>query len=81
MSQKCHVTHEMNDSGCCEPDGDEDGDELCESNGRRSFEDVEVLEDVGDGHEAESPQEPEPDPRPVQVDGDERGRDREVVDE
>ena len=45
------------------------------------LEDVEVLEDVWDGHEPHGTQESEADPSSVEVDRDKGGRDGEVVDE
>ena len=45
------------------------------------FQYIEILEDIRNCHQSESPQEPESDPCPVQVDGDEGGRDGEVVNE
>ena len=45
------------------------------------LEDVEVLQDVRDGHQPECAEEPQPDPGAVQVDRDEGGRDGEVVHE
>ena len=53
------MTHQVDDSCGREPDRDEDGDELCESDGRGRLEDVEVLQDVGDGHQAEGAEEAE----------------------
>ena len=45
------------------------------------LEDVEVLQDVRDGHQSEGAEEPQSDPGAVQVDRDEGGRDGEVVHE
>ena len=53
------LTHQVNDAGCREPDRDEDGDELCQPDGCGGLEDVEVLEDVGDGHQAQGAEEPQ----------------------
>ena len=55
------------------------GEDTHVPDGSGGFEDVEVLEDVGDGHEPHGAEESEADPGSVQVDGDERGRDGEVV--
>ena len=49
--------------------------------GSGGLEDVEVLEDVWDGHEPHGAQESEADPSSVEVDRDKGGRDGEVVDE
>ena len=49
--------------------------------GSGGLEDVEVLEDVWDGHEPHGTQESEADPSSVEVDRDKGGRDGEVVDE
>ena len=49
--------------------------------GGGGLEDVEVLEDVWDGHEPHGAQESEADPSSVEVDRDKGGRDGEVVDE
>ena len=48
---------------------------------RAGFENVEILQDVRDGHQSQSSQEPQSYPGPVQVDGDKGGRDGEVVNE
>ena len=45
------------------------------------FENVEILQDIRDGHQSQSSEEPQSYPGPVQVDGDEGGRDGEVVNE
>ena len=46
------LTHQMNDSGSRQPDGDENGDELCQSDRTRRLEDVEILQNVRHRHEA-----------------------------
>lgn len=48
----------MNDAGGRQPHGDEYGHELGEPYGARRFEDVEVLEDVGDRHQSQRTEEP-----------------------
>ena len=45
------------------------------------LENVEILQDVGNTHQSHRSQEPQAYPGPVQVDGDEGGRDGEVVHE
>ena len=49
---KGKLTHQMNDSGSRQPDGDENGDELCQSDRTRRLEDVEILQNVRHRHEA-----------------------------
>lgn len=53
------VTHQMDDTGCRQPHGDEDGDELSESYRTGGLEDVEVLQDIWHSHQSQSSQEPE----------------------
>lgn len=50
----------MDDPGRREPDGDEDGDQLGQSDGGRRLEDVQVLENVRNSHKAEGTEKPEP---------------------
>lgn len=44
----------MNKPGTGEPDADEGRDELAQSDAVRRLEDVQVLKDIGDGHESKS---------------------------
>ena len=102
MDLASFLTHQVYDAGGGEPHGDEDGDELRQPDRGGRLENVQILEDVGHGHQAEGAEKAEAwlglynrcihdtrkdrsfsltDPRPVQVDGDERGRNGEVVDE
>lgn len=71
----------MNDASSGEPDGDEYGDELGETNGARCLQNVEVLEDVGNRHQSQGSEESQPDPRPIEIDRDERRWYRKVVHE
>ena len=52
-------THQVNDPRGCEPHRYEYGDELGQPDGGGRLEDVEVLEDVGHGHQAEGAEEAE----------------------
>ena len=62
-----------------EPDRDEEGEELGQSDGGGRLEDVEVLEDVGNTHQPHGSQEPQAYPGPVKVDGDKGGGNGEVI--
>ena len=42
----------MDESSPCEPDADERGHQLAESDAVRRFEDVQVLEDIGNRHQS-----------------------------
>ena len=80
MIRDC-VPHQVHHPGASEPDRDEEGEELGESDGGGGLEDVEVLEDVRDTHQSHGPQEPQPDPGAVQVDRDKGWRNSEVIHE
>ena len=71
----------MNNSSTSEPDRHEERDELGESDGGGRLENVEILQDIRHTHQSHSSEEPQSYPGPVQVDGDEGGRDGEVVNE
>ena len=47
----------MNDASSCQPDRDEDGDQLREANAGRRLQDVEILQDVRHSHEPERSEE------------------------
>lgn len=57
----------MNDASSGQPDGDEDGYELGETNRTRCLQNVEVLEDVRDRHQSQGSEEPQSDPRPIEI--------------
>ena len=71
----------MDDAGAGQARGDEDGEQLGEPNGGRGLQDVQILQDVGHGHQPQGTQEAQPDPVALQVDGHEAGRNGEEVDE
>ena len=75
------VLQEVNNPSPSKPDRDEERDQLGQSDGGRSFENVEILQDVGNTHQSHRSQEPQSYPGPVQVDGDKGWRDGEVVNE
>ena len=52
-----HSTHQVNDASSCQPDRDEDGDQLREANAGRRLQDVEILQDVRHSHEPERSEE------------------------
>ena len=70
VDSDCVFPHQVNHPGAREPDRDEQGEELGQSDGGRGLEDVEVLEDVRDAHQPHRSQEPQTDPGTVQVDRD-----------
>ena len=70
VDSDCVFPHQVNHPGAREPDRDEQGEELGQSDGGRGLEDVEVLEDVRDTHQPHRSQEPQTDPGTVQVDRD-----------
>ena len=72
-------THQMHHPGPREPDRDEEGEELGQSDGGGGLEDVEVLEDVGNTHQPHGSQEPQAYPGAVKVDGDKGGGNGEVI--
>jgi len=49
----------VNEASSCEPDAEEDGDELAEADAVARAQDVHVLQYVGDGHQAYCTQEPQ----------------------
>jgi len=53
------TTNQMYESSAGEPDADERGDELTEADAVGSLEDVEILQDVRDGHQTQSASEPQ----------------------
>ena len=75
------LTHQVNEPGRSEPDADEDAGELRETNAVARAQNAQVLEDVGEGDEAQRSQETQTQPLATQVDSNEGGRDSEVVDD
>jgi len=53
------MTNQVHEAGAGEPDADERGDELTEPDAVRSLENVEILQNVGDRHQAKSSRKPQ----------------------
>merc|ERR1712223_631252 len=81
MGKISRIFQQVNNSSTSKPYRNKKSQKLSKPDGSGGLEDVEVLEDVWDGHEPHCAQESEADPSSVEVDRDKGGRDGEVVNE
>lgn len=54
VERVARVFHQVNKTGSSEPNGDHDWDQLSEANRRRGLQHIQILQDVGKGHQTKS---------------------------